>query len=207
VAYPTSPLLGALLAGTLVLAAGLVAQAYPEPSVVPRSWAFEFDYRDPQLVAVEDIDGRTRWYWYMAYKVVNETGQERLLIPEFAIATDEGHVVLANRGVSSRVFKAIREREGNPLMVSPVKAIGQLLLGEDHARESVAIWPVFDQDIDRMDIFVSGINGETARFTAPGASEPTVLRKTLMLRYHLPGNPERIQHSIIKPHDPTWVMR
>ncbi|MDX1681649.1 MAG: hypothetical protein R3336_00885 [Phycisphaeraceae bacterium] len=203
--YGTHALLA--LCGLMLVIAPMVARAYPEPSIVPRSWSLEFEYQHPQLIAVEDLNGRTQWFWYIAYKVVNETDREQLFIPEFHIATDEGDLITANEDIPTTVFKAIRKREGNKLMESPVQAIGQLLIGEDHAKESAIIWPVFDHDVDVVDVFIAGLNGEAQRYTPPGAEEPIIVRKTLMLTYKLPGNPNRIQDMDAKFHDEDWIMR
>jgi len=204
---PCPPVALALLLLLGLLAAAPVAVAHPEPSIVPRAWSFDFEYRDPELIAVQDIHGQTRWYWYMHYQVTNHTGRERLFIPEFTIATDEGDLITANAEVSNKVFKAIQERENAPLLVTPIKVLGRLLLGEDQARESVAIWPVFDHAVGRVDIFISGLSGETVRFVPPGAEESIVMRKTLMLKYRMPGAPRRIQDRYLELLDTEWVMR
>jgi len=63
------------------------AVAAPEPDLVPRSWEFKFEFKHPRPIAVKNLQGEYEWYWYMTYDVVNNTGQERLFIPELTIAT------------------------------------------------------------------------------------------------------------------------
>ena len=199
----TRGLMGLVLLG--LLAAPPVAQAHPKPDLVPRSWELDFSYRHPALIAVKNDEGERRWYWYLKYTVVNRTGQERLFVPQFTIATSEGDVVSANENVPTRVFQAIKKRLDNRLLESPVRVIGQLLIGEDHAKESVAIWPVLDHDVDRMRIFIEGLSGETEVIERDG--EQVVLRKTRVLDYHLPGNPAEQDDIRVLPVRRSWVMR
>lgn len=199
--------LGALIAVAVMALWLSPAQAYPEPAAAPRAWQLEFTYGKPQPIAVDDLQGQTHWYWYLPYKVVNKTDQQRLFLPDVAIATDEGDIIPAGSAVPPRVFEAIRQRQGNPLLQTPVEIIGQLLPGEDQARESVIIWPEFTHDVGQITLFVQGLSGETAQVLNPLTQEPVLLRKTLMLRYGLPGKPPTPQLQEVLPIDTTWVMR
>ena len=69
---------------TFVVASGLfvgamlpkASVAAPEPSLVTKSWEFKFTYDTPRAIAVRNLQGEFEWYWFMTYKVVNDTGQE-----------------------------------------------------------------------------------------------------------------------------------
>jgi hypothetical protein len=137
--------------------------AAPEPSIVPRNWQLDFTFGKPKPIAVPDVGGEVRWYWYMTYKVTNNTGDDRLFIPDFTIATDEGEMHTAGKGIPARTFDLIKEREKNPLLLSPIDIVGKLLQGEDYARESVAIWPHFRKEPSSISIFAAGLSGETQR--------------------------------------------
>ena len=99
----------ALLAG--VLTAPERSEAYPEPAIVSRAWAFDFEYRTPQLISIPTIEGQIRWFWYLTYKVTNNTDRERLFVPEITLATEMGDIVAAGRDVPAIVYDAIKERE------------------------------------------------------------------------------------------------
>ena len=139
-------------------AAGLAA---PEPSVTDQSWRLDFSYQMPDAVALETADGEVQWYWYLPYKVVNNTDQKQLFVPEVTITDNTGRVVEADTGISPRVFEKIKEKLNNPLLRSPTAVAGTLLVGEDHAKESVAIWPASPKDVDSFRIFIGGLSGET----------------------------------------------
>jgi len=129
-------------------------------------------------------------------------------IPEVVITSDRGHVVVAGRNVSANVFAAIKEKEGNPLLEHPDKVVGKILIGEDYARESVAIWPAFDEDVDKLTIFVAGLSGETAVIEDPANPEKEiVLRKNYMIEYEVPGTEEHPQKQSVKMIGSKWVMR
>jgi hypothetical protein len=184
-----------------------VAQAYPEPEIVSPAWELQFTHDDPRPIAVRNLEGKTRWYWYMTYKVVNKTGEERLFVPEITIATDQGDIMVAGRGVPAAVFQAIKEKVENPLLESPVAVVGRILLGEDHAKESAAIWPAADHDVDHIRVFFGGLSGETEVIEDPLTGDTIVTRKTLMMEYGLPGTPATPDQQPVISGPERWVMR
>ncbi len=183
------------------------ADAFPTPAIVSKSWDLEFTYSNPRPIAVKGLDGRMHWYWYLPYKVINRTGQDRMFVPEFTIATDEGDIVTAGRGVPSNVFDAIAERLNNPLLESPARIVGQIRQGQDSVKEGVAIWPAFDADITRLSIFVGGLSGETQLVDVPGQESPALTSKTLMIDYDYPGRPADPQDQPVVAAGKRWVMR
>ena len=206
---------------TLVLALFLTAiiaisptrtLAYPEPSLVSTAWEFKFSYDHPRAIAVQNLDGQWEWYWYMTYKVVNNTGQERLFIPEIALATEQGDILTAGRGVRTNVFDAIKKKVGNRLLESPSDVVGQILQGADHAKESVAIWPAPEHNIDQVTVFFGGLSGETAQVKVPDSTDPTktidaLVSKTLMIDYEFPGSPLSPQNQAVVFKGEKWIMR
>lgn len=181
--------------------------AFPEAATAPRAWQLDFTFDKPQAIAITGIDGKVRWYWYIAYKVQNESGRDRYYIPEIALSTDQGDIITAGKDVPITVFAAIKERIGNKLLVSPIKVVGKILLGEDMARESVIVWPAFDHDIDQFTVFVSGLSGETQVITNPKTNEPVSVRRTLMIDYKMPGTGGSPQNQAVVPAGKTWIMR
>lgn len=182
------------------------AYGFAEPSSAPQSWQFDFSHGKPAVIAVKTVDG-VKWFWYLTYKVENNTGDDRLFIPEIVMSTDEGDIVTAGKNVPAGVYDAIKQRLGNKLLDSPIRVVGRLLQGADNARESVAIWPAFDHDIDQMSIFISGIGGESEIIKNPLTGDSVTVVKTLMARYSLPGTGGRLQDQAVVTRGETWVMR
>jgi hypothetical protein len=184
------------------------ATAFPEPAIVSPSWMLDFTFKKPQPLAARDRQGRVRWYWYMPYKVVNNTGEDRLFIPEITIATDSGKIINAGQKVPASIFDQVKgSLLKNPLLENPMEIVGKILQGEDYAREGVAIWPAFDHDVDEFVVFFAGHSGENATVRNPVTNEEVLMRRTIMLRFRSPGNhptPER-QPIILEQH--TEVMR
>ena len=196
-----------LAAVTFIPASTPTAQAYPEPSIVQREWQLEFEHDLPQPIAVRDTLGVVRWYWYITYKVTNNSGQERLFIPELTIATAEGDIVRAGKGVPALVFARIKDRTDNRLMESPAQIVGKILIGEDNARESIIVWPAFEHDVSAVTVFVGGLSGEATEVQNPITGSTVLLNKTLMLDFEFPGNPQTPQFQTVKPTGREWVMR
>ena len=183
------------------------AQAYPEPAIVSPSWSFEIEVQKPEAIAIEDVDGSIRWFWYITYKVVNPTSEDLLFIPEISVANDTGEIITAGENVPATVFPAIKQRLGNPLLQSPVEVVGKLLQGEDFAREGVAIWPVSEKDVDAFSVFIAGLNGETQNAVNPVTGESVLVRRTLMLDYKSPGNFDNPQDQPILEAGRREIMR
>jgi hypothetical protein len=199
-----------LLAGVCVFAAWSTTQrafAYPEPAPVSPSWSLDVTVQKPAAISIEDVDGSIRWFWYMPYKVVNNTDQDLLFIPEITIANDNGDILTAGQNVPPTVFPAIKQRLGNPLLLSPVEVVGKLLRGEDFAREGVVIWPASDADVDAFSVFFAGLNGETQNVKNPLTGESVLVRRTLMLEYKTPGNFTRPQEQPVVEAGRREVMR
>ncbi len=206
--------------------------SFPLPDIASDAWQLELDADLPRVIAVEDNRGVTRWYWYLKYQVTNPTDQDRLFIPEVTVVTDNGTIVEAGRGVPARVYPAVAAELRNPLLESPQEIIGTLRQGEDFARESVAIWPVPAEDVDRFTVFFSGLSGESAKLIRPSTGEPlleqaldpatgdpmfdeqgnpvmreVIARRTTALTYATPGTPASPQQQTIRLLDEGQVMR
>ena len=199
--------------GLIILLAGLVlgltagANAAPKPSEIPLSWELNFVYYPFQSIQIRlPGDNKPKVYWYLRYTVTNNTGQDIDFFPLFWLYLDTGKIIRDDLGVNPLVLKAIRKRHNASLLEDPVQIIGKLLQGEDNAREGVAIWKDFDQKAKRLNLFVSGISGETRIVTGKG-KKPVILRKTLDLWYQISGDPLRRSklHMIYK--GKKWIMR
>lgn len=184
------------------------ATAYPEPAIVSPSWALDFTFKNPQPMAVHNAEGQVQWYWYMPYKVVNQTGEDRLFIPEITIATDSGRIITAGQNVPPSVFTIVKRKLlKNPLLENPMEIVGKILQGEDYAREGVAIWPAFGHDVDEFVVFFAGHSGENATVLNPITGEKVLMRRTMMLRFGSPGNHPSPETQPITLEQHTEVMR
>ena len=205
-------LLLASLVSVCVVAAALAPQraahAYPQPSLSSPAWQFSFTHGRPAAINVRMPDGGNRWFWYLPYKVQNNTGEERMFIPDVTIATDAGDIrTVSNKEVPLAVFDAIKRKLGNRLLENPMQVVGRLLQGEDQARESVIIWPAFEHDVDLIHIFIGGLSGETQVIQHPVTEENVTVRKTLMLTYQFPGTGTAVRDQAVVGKGEEWVMR
>lgn len=185
---PVAPLAAAVGVCALILAVSQDADAYPEPAVVSPSWSLDLTIGEPQSIAVKDYDGIIRWYWFVPYKALNNTGEDRLFIPEITVATNTGDILITGQNVPPSVFNAVKEQLNNPLLESPIEVVGKILQGQDYARESVAIWPAFQGDVDSFTLFFTGASGENATAVNPLTGEEILMRRTRMIPFQTPGN-------------------
>jgi hypothetical protein len=204
--------------------------AGPEPSPTPIAWELEFKFLDPRRIEVQLPDtGESEVYWYLVYTVANRSDRSQFFFPTFQIVTEDLQVFNSDTGISKLVFEAIKERhkQTHPELVHPTKAIGELLAGADNARESVAIWRQIDLSLNSFMVYVAGLSGET-RFVRNPAYDPNkpetlergpdgkevvhnpkhfTLRKTLEIRYNLPGSAAARPLAEPERRQMRWVMR
>jgi len=225
-------------APTLGVAQDREAPAVPQPELVTSSWQLTFSHDEPRTIAIENADGTVEWYWFMTYRVLNDPRLENnnreaiLFVPEIIIADDRGGILHANRGIDHRAFGQIKDLVRNNLLESPAEVPGNMLPGPDFVKESVAIWPVSDEDVDEFTIFFGGLYGETAHIPHPVTGEPMtevlthprtgepmldhndepmtrpiILRRTRAITYATPGTVRNPQRQSIELIEETDVMR
>jgi hypothetical protein len=220
-----------LLAGTLQAAEEVGTG--PEPSTTPISWQLEFSFLDPERIEVQ-LPGQAEpeVYWYMVYTVTNRSPRTQDFFPLFQIVTDDLEVADTDIGISPLVFNVIRERHAitHKYMVHPTKAIGPLRSGSDNALESVAIWRDIDLSRNSFRIYAAGLSGEV-KFVPNPAFDPNrpetetvtgndgrkreeivnpqyfTLRKTLEIRYTLPGSSVARPSATPQRKSIRWILR
>ncbi len=185
-----------------------VDAGYPKPALVPASWELGFTHGVPQRIVVE-VAGMTnpQAYWYLTYTVTNATDREQSFLPSFEMLTPDGTVLRSDQRVPSIVFDKIKEREKKTFLEPFYKTAGTLLVGEEQAKDGVAIWPETQLRKGRFSIFVEGLSGEIAEIKA--ADKTFILRKTLQLNYHIRGDEVYPGEDEINAAETAvqWVMR
>lgn len=215
----------------LLLLAQDVRSAAPkslEPSPRPVSWEISLRFLEPRRIEVQlPGESKPETYWYLVYTAINTSSTTQDFFPIFQLATDDLHLFETDMGLNRLVFDAIKERHRltHPRLVDPTHAIGPLPVGDDNARESVAIWRNVDLGgSNHFKIFAAGLSGETRLVRNPGyhsppggaASQPAAtanngryftLRKTLEISYNLPGSEETREQAEPQRMSVRWIMR
>lgn len=195
---------GSLVSGAVVPA---VRADYPKPSLYPISWELKFTHSTPKRVVV-NVPGASepKAYWYMTYTVVNPTDKEVTFLPVFEMLTQEGQIVRSDKNIPGTVLEEIRRREGKPGLLSQAQVGGELRIGEDQAKDGMAIWEELPGRAGRFSIFVQGLSGETAKVKGPDGKDVT-LRKTLQLNYLVRGDEVYPGEDEVNENPSRWVMR
>jgi hypothetical protein len=182
--------------------------AYPKPALVPTSWELDFTHGRPQRIVVE-VPGMAnpQAYWYLTYTVVNRSDREQSFLPAFEMLTPNGTIVRSDRSIPGIVFDKIKEREKKTFLEPFYKTAGTLLVGEEQAKDGVAIWPETQLRMGYFSIFIEGLSGETAEVKA--GDKTVILRKTLQLNYHIRGDEVRPGEDEVNAAETAvqWVMR
>lgn len=197
-----------LLPTVLVLLALVPAARgeYPQPSPYPVTWELKFEHETPERIVVQ-TPGQLApvAYWYMTYAVTNESDQERMWLPMFEMLAADGRVILSDEYIPESVFQAIKDREKNQFLQQYPLIHGPIRLGENEAREGVAIWAEPMPEMGRFAIFVTGLSGEIA--TVKFDEGESILRKTLQLNYLVRGDEVYPGEDQINEDSELWIMR
>ena len=203
-----------LVLATVISAAPLWAA--PRPALVPPTGTWQLDFElhgEPQLIMIK-LPGREKpqRFWYLLYTVTNNTRQDVDFYPQFDLLTDT--FKLYHAGVKSRqaVFDAIAGlyRKTMPLLEPEEMISGRILQGQDNARDSVAIFEQFDPNATTAKIFVAGLSNETITVGLPTEQDgrlAVLLRKTLELKYQVPGDRYNPQNKVMLYRQRQWIMR
>lgn len=218
----------AALAAALALTT--FAPGAPEPSPTPVRWELNIT-PGPLRVGIVDVkDVGPRAFFYMPYKVVNNSGEDLYFAPAFEMTvktatssrpstTDDKDlddlIVRAGRGVPLDVYQTLIQRLANPFLEDQISMIGVLRQGEENAREGLVVWPADNLKVHEIVVYAIGFSGETRRVANPDAPPPgpgeqpdeVTLRKTLMLVHAASGELTDRGNTPIDRTVTRWIMR
>lgn len=191
------------------------AMAYPQPSVYPISWELNFTHGMPKRIVVEVPDSTVpKAFWYITYNVVNKTDREQMFLPVFEMMLRDGSVVRSDNNIPEKVFDAIKQREQIKYLEPFPKVSGLLRIGDDEAKDGVAIWPEVNRRMGNFSIFIQGLSGEAAPVTdekgnveTDSDGKPILLRKTLELDYVSRSDGMYDTGKDLNEGSHEWVMR
>lgn len=214
--YPTSILVLSLLllAPVAKAADDNGAGSFPTPSPYPITWELKFEHAAPKRIVV-DLPGQApQAFWYMTYSVTNNTDQARTFLPVFEMMTNDGQIIRSDRNLPYKVFTEIKAREKSKYLEHFTQIGGQVRIGEDEARDGVAIWKEPMPEMGSFTIFLSGLSGETARLKdAEGKDlkdakgDSIILRKTLQMNYYIRGDEVYPGWDEVSTRPQRWIMR
>lgn len=203
-----------------VLPRPLLAVEVPKPSPAPVSWELKFDFHDPQRIrlTLPGDDGPTT-FWYMLYRVENDTGKDVSFFPTAELVAASLEVVTGGEQISPSVYDAIksRHRATHPFLIEPRHVTGTLLQGEDNAKTSVVVFRQFNFEDNAFAIYFGGLSGEIRRIPNPSfdmskpesSTNPRTfnMRKTLEIKYKLPGDVSTRRWADPVRVGREWLMR
>ena len=73
--------------------------------------------------------------------------------------------------------------------------VGQLLQGEENAKEGLVVWSAESLAPSKLTMYAAGFSGETATVNLPNSTDKAVLRKTYRVDYTVSGELRRLSHS------------
>ncbi len=203
-------LFAAVVAGLVGVLVACAAWA-PEPDPVPRRWQLDLRLGPLRMVTLDSPEGSRESFYVLTYRVTNTSGEDLLLAPSFEMSTASGELLRSGRNVPARVTATILELLNNPFIEDQISILGVIMQGEENAKDGVVIWPVTDYHPVELAIYASGFSGETKHVMTkdPGTGEPvrSVVRKTYMSRYLMPGELVGRGTDPFDPYEQKWIMR
>lgn len=186
-----------------------------DASVLPRDrkgiWVLDFAFKPVRLRSV-DIPGKGRkQVHYLFYRVINNTGKDRMFVPQFTIVTDTGQRLEDTPALPQAVatIKAREAAEKQTPLVNGPNAMGVIPAsgkkeGIDDAVYGVAIWEGVDPKADAFHIYVRGLSDGYKLESPPGGGEPVRKDKTLRIDFSRPGDERKLNEREILLLDPPY---
>lgn len=196
--------------------------AFPQPSPYPVSWELDFKHGDPKRIVVDVATSSTpQAYWYVTYRITNNTDKEQQWLPTFELLTGDLKLYKADRNIPTRVFNAIKNREHNNFLEPATSITGTIRIGPAEARDGVMIWPEPPGAMGHFSIFVTGLSGEavvlkhvdgqlqkaSSADDLKDTSKLIILRKTLQLNYFIRGDASYPNEAQVVADGEHWIMR
>lgn len=191
---------------TTLGAAGSMAMA-PEPDPVPQRWELQVDPGELRLTTIEVPNLGPRKYFYMTYRVTNNSGKDLLFAPSFEMSDGEGGISRSGRDVPLTVTQKVLGETQNVFIQDQISIIGELLQGSENSRDGVVIWPAANLSPDEVIVYAAGFSGETATVTGNDGKTKYVLRKTLRLDFVAPGDLAGVATRGLTMNGRSWIMR
>lgn len=191
---------------TALGAAGSMGMA-PEPDPVPQRWELQVDPGELRLTTIDVPNVGARKYFYMTYRVTNNSGKDLLFAPSFEMSDGEGGVSRSGRDVPLTVTQKILAETQNVYVQDQISIIGELLQGSENSRDGVVIWPAANLSPDEVVVYGAGFSGETATVTGNDGKTKFVLRKTLRLDFAPPGDLSGVAARGLTLNGKNWIMR
>ncbi|MDP7009572.1 MAG: hypothetical protein QGI78_08390 [Phycisphaerales bacterium] len=182
--FAISSLLVFLMAFFAVCSFDSSASAYPKATDHAQRWQLTFDTTGLRFYR----DLRTgHGYWVMVYEVTNETRSDQHWVPSFTLVTDQGEMLDAGNDVPRRIHTDILDTFGDPLLQMQSEVRSALHRGEENAIRGLVVWKAKNEDARSLQVFVSGVSGDTAKVRNPISGEEVVLHRELQLSWVVPG--------------------
>ena len=146
----------------------------------------DFAYK-PLRVRTVDIPGKgRRAVHYLYFRVVNRTGAPRIFAPQFIMVNDKGERFEAN--VVPQAIPAIQFREDPTIPLLGGTAIKGILPSStkpdvDDAVYGVATWDEWDNNADRIHIYVRGLSDGREEIPSPNRGKRLVKYRTLKIDF------------------------
>ena len=190
------------------------AGSFPKPSPFPITWEFDFRHAPIKRIVVDVPGGAPQAFWYLTYTVTNKTDQPRTFLPVFEMVTEDGKVIRSDRNLPYKVFTEIKAREKNRFLEHFTQIGGEVRIGEDEARDGVAIWKEPNPEMGSFSVFLTGLSGEAVRLkdaegkdVKDAKGQPIILRKTLQMNYFVRGDEVYPGQDEVNTRPEAWVMR
>jgi len=163
---------------------------YPKATDKAQRWQLTLDTGD--LRFYRDWDSGIG-YWLLVYEVTNETKSDRQWIPSFDLVTDQGEIIHDGDGVPRKVQLYLLKKFKDPLMVAQSDASGPILQGEENAIRGLLIWKAGSETVKEVQVFASGVSGDTADVIHPITGDKHKLHRVLQLSWYVDGGLDQIE--------------
>ena len=188
-------------------------ERWVDASLLPRDkqgiWVLDFAFKPVRISTIEIPGKGRRQVHYMYYQVINRTGKDRMLVPQFSLVTDTGKRY--EDTVIPKAVELIRTREDPSIpLLGAVNIMGEIpgstKEGIDDAVFGVALWENVDPEADKFNVYVRGLSDGFQQVEGADG-KPVTKYKTLRIDLIRRGDRFNLHEREIQLLDPPyeWV--
>ncbi|KPJ58112.1 MAG: hypothetical protein AMS15_09175 [Planctomycetes bacterium DG_23] len=167
-------------------------------------WTLEFESQIPRRMVIANSSGESKVYWYMLYKVTNNTAAEHFFIPDISIETETKKIYLDSLYPDPEW--AVERRKGKKFL-NMAEMIGKIKPGE--TKEGIALFPQIDPAADELRLVVMGITNEfkIEKFEAGTYIGKVCRHRALVVTHKRPGDEHNPHMKRVYFYGRTWDWR
>lgn len=184
----------------IVLSTLSLIQLHAKPTI----YYLKFENDTPDRIEIFQKEGSPKVYWYMTYKITNDTNDDWRIMINIRAKTDSHKKY---HDLSFPLAKeSIEEKLGKKF--NGIRDVSQTIIKAGETKECVAIFNAIDPEMDKLRIYIEGLTNDIKVEDIKGRpNKRRVTDKILKLVYKRPGDEFHAMLKTLEFVKKEWIKR